>query len=69
MNARNGQNCGLIVEGGRRGLMDSTKDKTDNQNWFWINAPITIPELGIHKGDLLLVNIQTGQILGAERSY
>lgn len=36
---------------------------------YWIFAPIRIPELGISAGDLLLVNLETGQILSLERYF
>lgn len=50
--------------------MDDKKNNAEiRYTWYWIKAPRTIPELGICKGDLLLVNIETGQILGAERFY
>lgn len=38
-------------------------------DWWWIRAPRTIEALGIMQGDYLLVNIATGQILGADRRF
>lgn len=51
------------------GVAETCRERRFLVLWYWIRAPLKIPELGIEQGDILLVDLDTGEILGLERRY
>lgn len=52
---------GDAVQAGRR--------KGDEGMKYWVVAPRDVPEIGVKKGDLLLVDFETGYVRKLERYF